>query len=94
MKMFIAALALGIASPSFAQAAPADPHAGHAAPASGGTNSSAPADHADHHKSGDCCDKKADGKMACCEKMKAADKKMDCCDKADGAHAAHKTGTK
>jgi hypothetical protein len=82
MKILLTAIALTIAAPAFAQAAPADAHAGHDG-----------AKHEDHH--GDCCEKGADGKMACCEEMKATAKKMACCDKEAGkdkaadAHAGH-----
>jgi hypothetical protein len=42
-----------------------------------------------------CCDNAADGKKACCEKMKAEGKKMECCaetgakSKAHAGHSAH-----
>lgn len=104
MKLMLAAIALTIASPALAQtAAPADAHADHAAHAT----QAAPVDHsahgagsngnphADHEMAGGCCEKMGDGKMPCCEKMKAAGKKMDCCAKkadAPGAadpHAGH-----
>lgn len=48
--------------------------------------------HAGHDMKGDCCEKGADGKMACCEKAKAAGEKLDCCEKKAGAadpHAGH-----
>lgn len=84
MKLFLAAVALTIASPALAQA---DPHAGHggagheghAPPA--GAQKDAPADpHAGHDMKG-CCEGKGEGKMDCCAKMKAEGKKMACCDK-------------
>lgn len=86
MKLLLNAIALTIAAPALAQNAGAtDAHAGHA-----------PADHAKHEgHDGGCCKKDAQGKMACCEKMKAAGKEMACCDKdakkgaASDAHAGH-----
>jgi hypothetical protein len=82
MKMLIAAVALTIASPAFAQTA--DPHAGHGT----GHGSSH-----EQHKS--CCEQKdADGtRKDCCEKM-ADGKAMDCCAKhakktGGDAHAGH-----
>lgn len=85
MKMLLTALALTIASPALVQAAPAaDPHAGH--------GSMDHSKHADHDRDG-CCEKGADGKMACCGKMKADDKKMACCEEdakpAADPHAGH-----
>lgn len=85
MKMLLTALALTIASPALAQATPANTHADH--------GSMDHSKHGDHEMDGGCCEKGADGKMACCEKMKAAGKKMACCEetakKAADAHAGH-----
>lgn len=71
MKLLLTAVALAIASPALAQAAPAQPghsaHAGHDM-----------AGHEGHDMKG-CCETDAEGKMACCEKMKAAGKTMACC---------------
>lgn len=111
MKMLLSAIALMIASPALAQAAPAGGHSGHAdhaaqaAPAAAAagaqTGKAVPATdpHAGHDMSGgamDCCKKGADGKMACCAKMKAEGMKMACCDKPAGSatsnvdpHAGH-----
>ena len=101
MKLILSAIALAFASPALAQApAPAhDAHAQHAQHAGHAQH----ADHAKHaqhngasghegHADHDgCCKKDADGKMACCEKMKAQGKKMDCCQKhSDAAKAEHK----
>lgn len=78
MKTLIAAIALTIASPAFAQ--DADPHAGH-----GGAH--------EQHKSC-CEQKEADGtRKDCCEKMKDG-KAMECCEKhakksGTDAHAGH-----
>ena len=78
MKMFLAAVALTIAVPAFAQTAapaPMQQHGHHAAPA-------------DHDAGKD----KAQGtKMDCHEHMKAEGKKMECCEKHDrkGAADAH-----
>ena len=91
MKMLFTAIAMMIASPALAQAAPvatgAD-HSAHAAQAvsrSQSAPSGAPAadPHAGHDMSGgmDCCKKGADGTMACCAKMKAEGNSMACCDK-------------
>lgn len=101
MKMLIAAIAMLIASPALAQTAPANNHADHAghSAASGHAHtghSDAPVSdpHAGHDMAGgkmDCCEKAADGTMACCAKMKAEGKAMPCCDKAkaeDTAQAA------
>ena len=92
MKMMLAAIAMMIASPAFAQtAAPSDAHAQHA-PQTGASDHAAHMDHANGHEghdmAGGCCEKDADGKMACCEKMKAEGKKMACCEKAADAPAA------
>lgn len=87
MKMLLIAAAMAVASPAFSQtAAPAaDPHAGHTMPADQAGHKM-PADHAGHDG---CCEKNADGKMACCAKMEAAGKKMACCeDKAAAGEAA------
>ena len=73
MKTFIGAIALFLAVPAIAQAAPtADPHAGHAQqqPATPG-----------QQKAGHDC-------KACCEKMKQHGGKMECMDKKGEAKAA------
>lgn len=99
MKMLLAAIAIAIASPAVAQTeTPPDAHAPHSDQA-GATDHSARTDHAqgheDHDMAGGCCEKDADGKMACCEKMKAEGKTMACCEQAvaetPGAdpHAGH-----
>lgn len=97
MKMLLAAVAMMIASPAFAQNMPAGnqaDHAAHAAPSgqaghSGHTAAPAADPHAGHNMPGgvmDCCKTGADGAMACCAKMKTEGKAMACCDKvkADG----------
>ena len=88
MKLILSAIALAFASPALAQApAQADAHAQHAQHAAHGQH----AQHAGHegHAGHDgCCKKDADGKMACCEKMKAQGKKMDCCAEKGGKAAA------
>lgn len=92
MKMILAAVALTIATPVFAQtSAPADPHSNHA-PAEqqghAGHSGSPGTDHAGHEMQGEC---------SCCAQMKAGSKKMECCDKSAGAaaeadtHAGHNT---
>ena len=99
MKMILTAVALAIASPAIAQAAPqADPHAGHvghsAHQAGSGEHSGHKPDtgHKDHKG---CCDKSPDGRMECCEKMAAEGKRMACCEKhgksapAADPHAGH-----
>jgi hypothetical protein len=49
----------------------------------------APAGQPAEHQHGDgCCEKDANGKMACCEKARAAGRKMDCCKEPGGAAAA------
>lgn len=67
MKMMLAAIAMTIASPAFAQtAAPADAHAQHS-PQTDTTGHAAHAGRADGHErhdmAGGCCEKDADGKM-------------------------------
>jgi hypothetical protein len=67
MKTIFSAIALTLAAPAFAQAAPAaDPHAGHAMPAG--------MDHSKHQQGKHDC-------KECCEKMKGKDGKMECMDK-------------
>lgn len=99
MKMLFSVVALAIASPAVAQAAPATPHAGHAQQsATADTCTSehaamghctakpaAAADPSTGHDEKGCCDKDAAGKMTCCEKAKAAGKKMECCEKMSAA---------
>lgn len=81
MKMMLAAIAMTIASPAFAQTAPADAHAQHTGQ-QGTADHSQHSGHEGHDMAGGCCEKNADGKMACCEKMKAEGKTMACCEKA------------
>ena len=82
MKFIIAAVALTIASPAFAQ--PADPHSGHGA--GHGTG------HEQHQKHEDCCAKDSKGaRKACCDEAKDG-KTMDCCKKHQSdasGHAGH-----
>lgn len=104
MKMLFSAVALAIAFPAVAQAAPATPHAGHAqqsAPAEtctpehaamGHCTAKPAADPSTGHDEKGCCDKDAAGKMTCCEKAKAAGKKMECCAKKSGAAAGGSAG--
>jgi hypothetical protein len=72
MKILIAAVALTIASPAFAQSA--DPHAGHKGHGQGHEQG--------HGQHKDCCkEKDADGtRKDCCEKAKDG-KAMECCKK-------------
>lgn len=75
MKMMLAAIAMTIASPAFAQAAaPTDAHAQHS-PQTDTADHAAHTGQADGHEghdmTGGCCEKDADGKMACCEKAAA-----------------------
>ena len=94
MKMLLTAVVMMIASPAPAQVAPVASHADHAAHAAqapsgpgshaghGGTPAAGA--HVGHDMSGgmiDCCEKGADGTMACCAKMMAEGKAMPCCDK-------------
>ncbi|WP_458732708.1 hypothetical protein [Sphingobium xenophagum] len=68
MKLIIAAITMMIATPAFAQnAAPADAH-------SQRTSHEGHEGHEGHDMSDGCCDKDAEGKMGCCEKMKAKGK--------------------
>ena len=79
MKIWIAAIALTVASPAFAQTA--DPHAGHHQ-----------AQHEEHEQHKDCCEGKDGARMECCEKAMKDGKKMACCEKHEGkadAHAGH-----
>jgi len=79
MKTLIGAIALVIAVPVAAQAAPAsDPHAGHAQQQ--GT------DHSQHQQGKHDC-------KACCEKMKGKDGKMECMDEKAGAGTASPAGS-
>ena len=90
MKLISAAITMMIATPAFAQSvAPADVHTQHTTQA--GTTGQGR--HEGHDMSSGCCDKDADGKMACCEKMKAEGKATS----PSGApaadpHAGHGTG--
>lgn len=73
MKLMIAAITMLVATPVLAQtAAPADVHTPHA-------NQAGKASH-DRHERHDmargCCAKDADGKMACCDKVKTEGKAM------------------
>lgn len=71
MKMMLVAIAMTIASPAFAQAAaPTDAHAQHSSHV-GTADHSMHAEHGGHDRAGGCCEKYADGKMACCEKSDA-----------------------
>ncbi len=103
MKLMLAAIALTIASPALAQTAPANPHADHAAQtmqaapvehSEHGTTSGADP-HAGHEMAGGCCEQGADGKMACCDMMKAEGNEMACCEEAPAEppaadpHAGH-----
>jgi hypothetical protein len=76
MKTLIAAIALTIAVPAFAQTA--DPHAAHKA-----------AGHERHegHKMDCCKDADGNGKMDCCESTDGKDNP--CCDEAAEAAAGH-----
>lgn len=90
MKLIIAAITMMIATPAFAQnAAPADVHTQQTNQA-GKTGHDR---HEGHDMSSGCCDKGADGKMACCKKMKTEGKAMSS-PKAPAAdpHAGHGTG--
>ena len=82
MKTLIGAIALTLAVPVFAQAAPAaDPHAGHISQQAMDHSQHKGMDHSQH----------ADGKhdcKKCCEKMKGKDGKMDCMEKKDAASSA------
>lgn len=81
MKMLLAAIVMTIASPAFAQTeAPADAHAQHS-PQQGIGGHSQHTGHEGHDMAGSCCEKDAEGKMACCEKMKANGEEMNCCEK-------------
>lgn len=70
---------------------------GHCTPKAPAAGAPAVDPHAGHETHGDgkmpCCDKDANGTMACCEKMKADARKMECCEKGGGksadAHAGH-----
>lgn len=65
MKSILAAITMMVATPAFAQSAtPADAPAQH-------THQAGTTGHEGHDMSSDCCAKGADGKMACCAKMKA-----------------------
>ena len=69
MKIIVAAFALAIASPAFAQTAPA----------------AQPADHSQHQPSqhqghADCCaDRNGNGRMDCCEQSAQAGDRRGCC---------------
>ncbi|MCG2841474.1 hypothetical protein L6Q21_10825 [Sandaracinobacter sp. RS1-74] len=90
MKLIIAAITMMIATPAFAQSgAPADVHAQHTS--QGGTTGQGR--HEGHDMSSGCCDKGPDGKMACCEKMKAEGKTMSPSEApAADLHAGHGMG--
>lgn len=86
MKFLLGAIALLIAAPVSAQAAPApDPHAQHQQGGDHGTMDHSKMDHSklDHSKM-DCC---KDGKHDCC-KDKATAAAKDCCDKAKAKASA------
>ena len=83
MKLIIAAITMMIAMPAFAQsAAPADVRT---PPTSQGEKTGHDG-HEGHDTCSGCCDKGADGKMACCEKMKAEGKAEE---PAADPHAGH-----
>ena len=90
MKLIIAAITMIIATPAFAQGvAPADVHAQHTTQ----TGTTGHDRHEGHDMSSGCCDKDADGKMACCEKMKAEGKTMSPSEApAADPHAGHDMG--
>ena len=74
MKTLIGAIALVIAAPFAAQAAPAaNPHAGHAQQQG--------MDHSQHQQGKHGC-------KECCDKMKGKDGKLECMDKKSDAKAA------
>lgn len=85
MKMILGAIALLIAAPVAAQAAPAsDPHAGHAQHQQ--HDGQQKSGHAEHK--GDCC---KDGKhKECCDKAKQQAQKADCCAEHAAGHGEHK----
>lgn len=88
MKILIGAIALVIAAPAFAQAVPADPHAGHAQHQQQGKagHDQQQGGHSEHKM--DCCKGGKPGE--CCAKMKQQGKTMACCDKAkQGDHKDH-----
>lgn len=97
MKIFLAAIALTIASPALAQtAAPANPHAGHqdrSAPTTAQPLSNPDSGH-------DMGKMSAEAMMAHCEEMKARGKTMEGCDMQAGTkpgsdpHAGHKMSPK
>ena len=92
MKMIFAAFALAIAAPAAAQTAAGHDHAAHAAAGHAAPDAAAhQGDHAGHSGKQDhkgCCEKGADGKMACPHKN-AEGKKMDCCKEHAGHHEGH-----
>ena len=71
MKYLVTAAALAIASPAFAQAAPAAGHQGHDQHQQNGQHQQ----HGQHQpgqEHGDCCaDRNGNGRMDCCERMEA-----------------------
>lgn len=93
MKLIIAAITLMIATPAFAQsAAPASVPTQHTNQA-GKTGHEGHEGHEGHDMSSGRCDKDADGKMACCEKMKTEGKAMSPSEApAADPHAGHGTG--
>lgn len=98
MKTIIAAFALAIASPAFAQGAPQAPaqsgHAGHQ-PGEHAPGQHAPGQHPGHHpgtpmgqhqghgENGCCADRDNDGRMDCCQQMAQSGERRGCC--AEGA---------
>lgn len=77
MKTLIGAIALILAAPLAAQAAPAaDPHAGHGKPAQHQGMDHGKMNHGEAGHDKDCC------KPDCCAEMKRQGKAMDCCKKA------------
>ncbi|MGE4321820.1 MAG: hypothetical protein AB7E60_02170 [Sphingobium sp.] len=88
MKLIIVAITMMIATPAFAQSvAPAHVHTQHTTQA----GTAGHGRHEGHTMSSGCCDKDADGKMACREKMKTEGKAMSPSMKAPVAdpHAGH-----
>lgn len=91
MKMILAAIALTIAAPAFAQT---DPHAAHNAAEHAAHQKAEQAGHEGHAEG--CC-KEAEGKKMDCCKDADGDGKMDCCEKGaesgktagHDAHAGH-----
>ena len=90
MKMMLAAVAMTIVSPAFAQSAvPADAHAQHP-PRQGTAGHSQHTGHEGHDMSGGCCKKGAADKTVRCDKVKGGGDKKTCREKlAADPHAGH-----